>query len=53
MFNFTELLSYKDKIYILFDEAVKNELIKLHYDNVLTKHYKVNKIINLLFKKNY
>jgi len=49
MFNFTELFYYKSKIYILFNETVKNELIKLHHDNVLTEHYKVNRTINLLF----
>jgi len=53
MFNFTELLHYKSKIYILFDEAVKNELMKLHYNDVLAKHYKVNRIIDLLFRKYY
>ncbi len=53
MFNFIELLSYKSKIYILFDEVIKNELIKLHHDDVLTEHYKVNKMINLLFRKYY
>ncbi len=53
MFNFTELLYYKNKIYILFDEVFKNELMKLHHDDVLTEHYKVDKIINLLFRKYY
>jgi len=53
MFDFIELLYYKNKIYILSDKAVKNELIKLHYDNVLTKYYEVNRIINLLFRKYY
>ncbi len=53
MFNFTELLYHKSKIYILFDEVIKNELMKLHYDDVLTKHYKVNRTINLLFRKYY
>ncbi len=53
MFNFTELFCHKDKIYILSDEAVKNELMKLHYDDVLAEYYKVNKIINLLFRKCY
>lgn len=36
MLYFTKLLHYKNKIYILFDRAVKNELIKLHYDDALT-----------------
>jgi len=53
MFNFTELFHYKDKIYILFDKAVKNKLMKLHHDDVLAEHYKVDKIINLLFRKYY
>jgi len=53
MFNFVELLHYKNKIYILFNEVIKNELMKLHHDNVLAKHYKVDKMINLLFKKYY
>jgi len=53
MFNFTELLHHKNKIYILFNKVIKNELIKLHHDDVLTEHYKVNRIINLLFKKYY
>jgi len=41
MFDFTELLYYKSKIYILFDEVIKNEFMKLHYNDVLIKHYKV------------
>jgi len=53
MFNFTELLCHKSKIYILFDKAVKNELIKLYHDDVLAEHYKVDRIINLLFRKYY
>ncbi len=53
MFNFTELLHYKSKIYILSDKVIKNELIKLHHDDVLTEHYKVDRIINLLFRKYY
>jgi len=53
MFNFTELLCHKNKIYILFDEVIKNELIKLHHNDVLTEHYEVNRTINLLFKKYY
>jgi len=53
MFNFIELLHHKSKIYILFDEIIKNELMKLHYNDVLTEHYKVDRIINLLFRKYY
>ncbi len=53
MFNFIELLCHKSKIYILSDKAVKNELIKLHHDDVLVEHYEVDKIINLLFRKYY
>ncbi len=53
MFNFIKLLYHKSKIYILSDKAVKNELIKLHHDDVLTKHYEVDRIINLLFRKYY
>jgi len=49
MFNFIELLYHKSKIYILSDEAVKNELMKLHHDDVLAEHYEVDRIINLLF----
>ncbi len=53
MFNFIELLHHKSKIYILSDKAVKNELMKLYYDDVLAKHYKVDRTINLLFRKYY
>jgi len=53
MFNFIELLHHKNKIYILFNKVIKNELIKLHHDDVLTKHYEVNRTINLLFRKYY
>jgi len=53
MLNFTELLHYKSKIYILFNKVIKNELMKLHYDDVLAEHYEVDRIINLLFKKYY
>ncbi len=53
MFDFTELLYYKNKIYILFDKVIKNEFMKLHHNDVLAEHYKVDRIINLLFKKYY
>ncbi len=53
MFDFTKLLYYKNKIYILFNKIIKNELIKLHDNDVLTKHYKVNRTIDLLFRKYY
>ncbi len=53
MFDFIKLLHYKNKIYILSDKAIKNELIKLHHDNVLAEHYEVDRIINLLFRKYY
>jgi len=53
MFDFTELLHHKIKIYILFDKVIKNELMKLHHNDVLTEHYEVNRIINLLFRKYY
>jgi len=53
MFNFTELLCYKNKIYILFNKVIKNELMKLHHNDVLAKHYEINKTINLLFRKYY
>ncbi len=53
MFNFTELLCHKSKIYISSDKAVKNELIKLHHDNVLAEHYEVDRMIDLLFRKYY
>jgi len=53
MFNFTELLYYKNKIYILSDKVIKNELIKLHHNDVLTEHYEVDRTINLLFRKYY
>ena len=53
MFDFTELLYHKSKIYILLNEVIKNELIKLHHDDVLAEHYEVDKIINLLFRKYY
>ncbi len=53
MFDFIELLYYKSKIYILFDKVIKNELMKLHHNDVLTEHYKVDRIIDLLFRKYY
>ncbi len=53
MFDFIALLCHKNKIYILFDEVVKNELMKLHHDDVLAEHYKIDRIINLLFRKYY
>jgi len=53
MFDFIELLCHKSKIYILSDKVIKNELMKLHHDNVLAKHYEVDRTINLLFRKYY
>ncbi len=43
MFNFTELLHHKSKIYILSDKIIKNELMKLHHDDVLAENYKVDR----------
>ncbi len=53
MFNFIELLCHKSKIYILSDEVIKNELIKLYHDDVLAEHYEVDRTIDLLFRKYY
>ncbi len=53
MFDFIKLLHHKNKIYILSDKVIKNELIKLHHDNVLVEHYEVDRTINLLFRKYY
>jgi len=53
MFNFINLLHYKNKIYILSDETIKNELIKLYHDDILAEHYKVDRMIDLLFRKYY
>ena len=47
------MLKYDEKLYILKNVTVREKLLKRHYNNVLTKHFNINKIKKLLIKKYY
>ena len=51
--NFKDLLFYKKQIYVLKEESVRAELLKHHYDDVLVRHFKVKRTLELIDCKYY
>ena len=47
------MLKYDEKLYISKNVTVREELLKRHHNNVLTEHFNINKIKELLAKKYY
>ena len=41
------------QIYVSKEESVRAELLKHHYDNVLVRHFKVDRILELISHKYY
>ena len=51
--NFKDLLFYEKQIYVLKEESVRAELLKHHYDDVLVRHFKVKRTLELIDCKYY
>jgi hypothetical protein len=44
----SSLFKYKSRVVILKDLTLREEVIKFHYNNLLIKHYKIKKMLELL-----
>jgi hypothetical protein len=42
------LLKYKSRVVMLEDLALREEVMKLHHDDPLTRHYGIEKTLELL-----
>ena len=47
------MLRYNEKLYVFKDAAIREELLKKHHDDVLTKHFDAEKTKELLSRKYY
>ena len=47
------MIEYNESLYVSEDLSVKEELLKHHYDNLLTRHFDADKINELLNRKYY
>ena len=52
-FNSEDLLFYNKQLYVSEEESVRAELLKLHYNDVLVRHFSVKKTLKLLTQKYY
>ena len=53
MINDENLIKRNDCSYILNDAVVKEKIIKKYYANLLLKHFKTQKTLNLIQRKYY
>ncbi len=51
--NNQEIIKYNELLYVLEDLSVREELLKHHHDNLLARHFNVDKISKLLDCKYY
>ncbi len=51
--NSQEMIEYNESLYVSEDLSVREELLKYHYDNSLTRHFDADKINELLDCKYY
>ena len=51
--NSRKLLLHDLTVYVFLSTAVRKKLMKIHYDNLYIDHFRIKKIINLLWKKYY
>ena len=49
--NNWKILKYNKKLYVFKDATIREELLKQHHDNVLTKHFDAKKTKKLLSRK--
>ena len=47
------MLKYNEKLYVFKDATVRKELLKQHYDDILTKHFNIEKTRKFLNRKYY
>ncbi len=47
------MIKYNEVLYVSEDIAIRKELLQRHYNNLLTEHFDVNKICELLARKYY
>ena len=52
-FNSKDLLFYNKQLYVLKEKLVRAELLKLHYNNILVRHFSVKRTLKLLTQKYY
>ena len=52
-FNSEDLLFHNKQVYVLKEESVRAELLKLHYNDVLVRHFSVERTLKLLTQKYY
>ena len=46
--NLENLFKYKNRFYIFENATIKNKFINKHHNDFLTKHFDVDKIVNLI-----
>ncbi len=51
--NSQEIIEYNESLYVSEDLSVRKELLKHHHDNLLARHFDVDKISELLNRKYY
>ena len=51
--NSQEMIEYNESLYVSEDLSVREELLKCHHDDSLTKHFDADKISELLDRKYY
>ena len=47
------MLKYNEKLYVFKNVVIRKELLKQHYNNVLTKYFNIKKTRELLNRKYY
>ena len=52
-FNSEDLLFHNKQVYVSEEESVRAELLKLYYNDVLVKHFSVERTLKLLTQKYY
>ena len=53
IWNSQRLLRYKNMLYVLEEAFVREELLRRHYNNLLTRHFDVDKTLKLMTRKYY
>ena len=51
--NSKKLLKFKNRLYVFENATIREKFINKHHDDFLTKHFDVDKIVNLIQRKFY
>jgi hypothetical protein len=46
--NFENLFKFKNRFYVFENSTIKKNFINKNHNNFLTKHFDMNKIVNLI-----